>query len=150
LIEQQIEVCDWLMQQKSKKVATSPAGYLVKSIIDGYTPPKGFVSKAEQERRETAKRESEQQKAAEYRQKHQEAERERAEREAVAAYWESLTPEAQTELEAAALAQAGPETIAIEDGPLHESLRRLSQHRRRDDYIRKILQDQDKFQLVAD
>lgn len=150
LIEKQIEVCDWLVQQKSKKVATSPAGYLVKSITDGYASPKGFVSKAEQEKREAAKRESDLKKAAEYRLQQQEAERERVEREAVTAYWASLTPKAQAELDAAALA-ATPEAIAVEDdGSLNESLKRLSQQLRRHAYIRQLLQDQEKFQLVAD
>ena len=148
-IRAQMERLDWLLEKKPDKIE-EPAAYLVQAIKNDFAAPKGFVSKAERQRREEARRAKERKAAEEHRRKHEENARQQAEQAAVQAYWKSLTPEAQAELEAAALAQAGPETITIEDGPLHESLRRLSQHRRRDDYIRQLLQDQDKFQLVVD
>ena len=51
LIEAKIEVFDWLVEKQDKRVAKSPAGYLVKSIADDYATPKGFISRAERQRR---------------------------------------------------------------------------------------------------
>lgn len=53
-IQARIEAFDWLVSKKDRKVTKSPAGYLVKSIADGYTPPKGFVSAADQAKRAAA------------------------------------------------------------------------------------------------
>ena len=53
-IKAKIEVFDWLVERKDKRVAKSPAGYLVKSIQVDYSPPKGFVSKEEEARRKQA------------------------------------------------------------------------------------------------
>jgi hypothetical protein len=60
MIAEKIEVFDWLMANKDKRVRKNPAGYLVKSIEDGYVAPNGFVSRAEQVRREEARRAAEQ------------------------------------------------------------------------------------------
>ena len=54
---------------------------------------------------------------------------------AVKAYWESLTPEQQAELDAESIAQADPESLTWENGPMKEAIRRL----RRDQYIRTLL-----------
>src|SRR5262245_23983273 len=43
-IKAKLEVFDWLVERKDKRVAKSPAGFLVKSIQVDYSPPKGFVS----------------------------------------------------------------------------------------------------------
>ncbi len=100
-----LDVFDWLMEKQDKRVAKSPAGYLVKSINDDYAAPKGFVSRepsgsggrkpgrprnARPPRSAAAKQEAEA--------------REQAEQKAIDAYWASLTPEQQAELDAAALA----------------------------------------------
>jgi plasmid replication initiation protein len=42
-IRAQIEVFDWLVAQKDRKVSKNPAGFLVKSIRDGFAPPKAFA-----------------------------------------------------------------------------------------------------------
>ena len=44
-IEHQIDVFDWMMHKQDKRIAKSPAGYLVKSIETGYKEPAGFVSR---------------------------------------------------------------------------------------------------------
>ena len=135
MMEAKLEVFDWLMEKQDKRVAKSPAGYLVKSINDDYATPKGFVSKAERQQQKEAQSASERQ-AAEGRRRQQEQEaREKAERQAIAAYWESLTPEQQAELDAASIAQADPETLAMETGPL----KRMGQMIRRNEYIRQLL-----------
>jgi hypothetical protein len=46
-IRAQLEAFDWLVSRQDKRVAKSPAGYLVKSILKGYNAPKGFKTKAQ-------------------------------------------------------------------------------------------------------
>ena len=41
-IQAKIDVFDWLTEKQDKRIAKSPAGYLVKSIADDYAAPKGF------------------------------------------------------------------------------------------------------------
>ena len=67
-------------------------------------------------------------------QQEQEA-REKAERKAIEAYWVSLTPEQQAELDAASTAQADPDILAMETGPLKS----MGQTIRRHAYIRQLL-----------
>jgi hypothetical protein len=138
-LQLKIDVFDWLMEKQDKRVAKSPAGYLVKAITEDYALPKGFVSKAERQRQEDARQAKERQAAdARRRQKEEEA-RERADKKAIAAYWESLTPEQQAELDAGANAAADPEMMAMEDGPL----KRIGQRLRRDGYIRQLLRNRE-------
>ena len=44
-----LEVFDWLIGKKDKRVSKNPAGYLAKSIRDDFATPKGFKSKAMRE-----------------------------------------------------------------------------------------------------
>src|SRR5262249_59168111 len=107
-IQRKIDVFDWLAEKQDKRIAKSPAGYLVSSIEKDYADPKGFVSRAERQRREE-ERQAKERKAAEKRRREKEQEaHKRAEPQAVTAYWESLTPEQQAELDAAATARAAP------------------------------------------
>jgi hypothetical protein len=133
-ITAQMERIDWLAEKKPEKI-DDPAAYLVGAIKNDYAAPKGFVSKAERERRQEAKRQAEQKAAEERRRKQEEEARERAERRAIDAYWESLTPQQQAELQAQADAQADPESLKLETGPF----KRLGQQVRRNEYIRRIL-----------
>jgi len=133
-IRAQIERVDWLAAKKPDKVA-DPAAYLVGAIKKDYAAPTGFVSEAERQRREEAKKAREWA-AAEGRRREKEQEAlDRAERQAAIAYWESLTPDRQAELQAAADAQADPGELAMEKGPL----KRMGQHIRREQYIRQLL-----------
>ena len=105
-IQAKIEVFDWMMEKQDKQAANSPAGYLVKSITNDYAPPKGFVSKAERERRAESKRHSDAQAAEDHRRKQAEETRQREKRREEDAYWSKLTPPARAKLEARALAGA--------------------------------------------
>jgi hypothetical protein len=136
-IRAKIDVFDWLTEKQDKRLATSPAGYLVKSIADDYAAPKGFVSKAERQCREEARQAKEREKADQRRREREEEARERAEKQAVNAYWEALTPEQQAELDAAAHAQADPETLASETGAFRPMMQRIRRH----EYIRQLLHD---------
>lgn len=149
-IESKLDVFDWLTAKEDKRVAQNPAGYLVKSIEDDYAAPKGFISKAEQQKREQARLEAERRKAEDRRRQQAVKAHERAEREAVDAYWKSLSPSEQAALDKAAEAQADPSTLALETGPLMESLGRMGQHIRRKEYIRQLLHDQGKLPVLAD
>ena len=138
-IQPKIDVFDWLLEKQDKRVAKSPAGYLVKSITDDYAAPKGFVSKAERQQREQAQQAKERQ-AAEARRREQEQEaRDKAERKAIEAYWASLTPPQQAELDAASTAEADPDTLAMESGPGSGPFKSMAQTLRRHAYIRKLL-----------
>ena len=130
-IAAKVDVFDWLTEKQDKRVAKSPAGYLVKSITDDYAPPKGFVSKAERRRQEDARQAKDRQAAEDRRRRKEEEARERADKKVIAAYWESLTPEQQAELDAAADAVAAPELMAMDEGPL----KRIGQQLRRNGYI---------------
>jgi hypothetical protein len=133
----QIERLDWLIEKKPEKIA-DPAAYLVGAIRSDYAPPKGFVSKPERERREEALKAKERQAAQERRRQQQEDARQKEEQAAIVAYWESLTPEQQSELDEAAKAQADAETLALETGPF----KRFGKQIRRDNYIRQLLKNQ--------
>jgi Replication initiator protein A len=134
-IQLKIDVFDWMLEKQDKRVAKSPAGYLVKSINDDYAAPKGFLSKAEQRQQQEARQAKERQVAEDRRSKQEQDAREKAERQAIDAYWESLTPEQQAEIDAASIAQTDPATLAMETGPL----KRMGQTIRRHEYIRQLL-----------
>src|SRR5262249_28552727 len=71
MIQEKLEVFDWLMGQRDKRVAKNPAGYLVKSITDDYATPTHFRSKAQRQRDEETKRDA-QRKASETRRREKE------------------------------------------------------------------------------
>lgn len=137
IIQSKIEVFDWLMERKDKRVEKSPAGYLVKSITADYATPKGFVSAADRQRRAEAKAAGERQAAKQLRQEQAEKQRQAAEREKIDAYWKSLSPTAQAELQVKADAQADPSQMAKERGPFKQ----MGQTIRRNDYIRQLLRE---------
>jgi hypothetical protein len=143
-IRQQIEVFDWLMENQHKRLAKNPAGYLVKSILDKYENPKDFVPEDERQRREEAGQARERQASEARRHQQEEKAREQSERQAAIAYWQSLTPEQQVELDAASLALADPETLALEHGPM----KRMGKQIRRDSYIRQLLSSTDADSVV--
>jgi hypothetical protein len=130
----QMERVDWLLEKKPDKIE-DPAAYLVEAIKNDYAAPKGFISKAERERRAEAKREKERLAAEERRRKQQQEAGEQAAVQAVNAYWASLTPQQQAELDAAMDAQADAETLAGEQGPHGKTFRVF----RRRVYIRQLL-----------
>jgi hypothetical protein len=107
-IRAQVEQLDWLVETKPKKVA-DPAAWLVAAIRNGHAAPKGFVSKAERQRREEARQAREREKAEQRRRQREQEDRDRARQQAVDAYLQRLTPVERKALEAEALARAVPE-----------------------------------------
>ncbi len=145
-ITQKLEIFDWLSEKNDKRVAKSPAGYLVKSINDHYAIPAGFVPSAERERREVLKRAKEDRLAASRRAEQVADARERAERSAIDAYWATLTPEQQAELDANAQATADPETLKLAKGPM----KRFGVQILRNQFIRQRLQVEGKLPALAE
>ncbi len=101
----QIERLDWQMEKKPEKIA-EPAAYLVQAIKNDYAAPKGFVSKAERQRRAEAKQAKERQAAEERRREQEQEALERATRRKVDAYLKQLDPADRLALEAKALETA--------------------------------------------
>jgi Replication initiator protein A len=134
-----IEVFDWLVAKNDKRVAQSPAGYLVKSIEDDYAAPKCFESRAERQRKEAARQTAAQRDAEEHRRKAEEAARARAEDEAVRAYRASLTPEQLRQLEAEALARASAETRQTYETTPHARFQESLLFSLTNDHIRWLL-----------
>ena len=94
LIEMQMEVLDRLRQAKERESIRNPAGYLVKSIRDGYLPPANLMAK-----KTNAKRYPEPKPVF--------AETIDPNDQAIAAYLNSLSKEESDALELEALARAG-------------------------------------------
>jgi hypothetical protein len=109
-ILQQIEILDWRLEGKKADKIDDPAAWLVSAIKSptGHAAPKGFVSKAERQRREEAKQAKERQAAAKRRQDQDQEARERAARQKVDAYLKQLDQAERIALEAKVLAAASP------------------------------------------
>jgi hypothetical protein len=107
-IRAQLEHLDWRLETKPGKVA-DPAAWLVAAIRNGHAAPKGFVSKAERQRRAEARQDQERAKVEQRRREREQAARDQAERQAVDAYLQRLTPAERKALEAEVLARTTPE-----------------------------------------
>ena len=57
-VRTRVEVFDWLVARKDKKVGKNPAGYLVASIRDRYAPPEGYAPPDEADRLAEAERQA--------------------------------------------------------------------------------------------
>jgi hypothetical protein len=140
-IAEYIEYLEYEMAKKPGKIA-DPAAWLFSAFKDGRSKPKGFVSRAERERRAEEKKTAERQAAEARRQERQKQAAAKAEREALAAYWNALTPEEQVAHDAAAIAQADAEDRKlIEPGPM----KRIGLTLLRDKYTRRLLQAEGKL-----
>ncbi len=141
-IAAKLDVFDWLVRKKDKKVSQNPAGYLVQSIRDDYQPPKGFLPQAEREQGEWERAERQKQQAEAERQREARREaRRRAERAPVDAYLAALTGAQRRQLEAEALRQATgflAERVSQGNGRFAEAARRHII----EDYVKKLLPEQ--------
>jgi hypothetical protein len=103
-----LEVFDWLIGKKDKRVSKNPAGYLAKSIRDDYATPKGFESKATLEAKRQAAENAEREAQAQRETARQRDARLAAEEKAVDAHLASFTPEQRAKLEREVLANSDP------------------------------------------
>jgi Replication initiator protein A len=106
-IRLQMEILDFRLTGKKADTIDDPAAWLISAIREPHQPPKGFISKAERQKREEAKQARERQAAEERRQKQQAKAREQAEQQALDALFNRLSPEEQARLEGEVLAEAG-------------------------------------------
>lgn len=106
-IRERLEMFDWLSGKKDKRVSKNPGGYLAESIRKSYLAPKGFESKAEQDKKRAAAQErNRREEEAKQRATAQEQARHEAEQAHIRAYVDSLSPEEQETLKAEAIADA--------------------------------------------
>jgi Replication initiator protein A len=142
-IEAKIEEFDWEMTQP--KQPKKPAGYLVKSISDGYAADPNFVSKAERERQAEAKRQADELATLERRRKQEIERNERRLAEQVKTYRQSQTPDQLAQLEADAIAQSSDETRRNLDEPAMKLFRKTLISRMVDDHIARLIQTEEKI-----
>jgi hypothetical protein len=143
LIGSKIEIFDWLIKKKDARVRKSPAGYLVKSIMDDYEVPKGFVSQEELRRREESAQFGAECDRAARRRRRSDAGRIERETRAIADYRASLTPEQLAEHESIALDLADEETRQIYSNLRVARLRRTMLTKLTDDYIQRLIADRE-------
>jgi hypothetical protein len=144
-IEAKIEIFDWRVEKKDKRIAMNPAGWLVKSIEDDYPRPKGFTSRAERACEAEAKQAAILKANEERRRQREKEAAEKVERTEIKAYREALTPERLKQLEAEAIAQASEVTRRGFEDTAEPNMRRLLLTLMLDDRIRTILQEQGKL-----
>jgi hypothetical protein len=140
-IQLQIEIIDWRLSSKKTDKIDDPAAWLVGAIRSesGYAPPKGFVSKAERERRQEAKRAKDRKEADDRRRKQDADAQDRRAKELINGFWEGLSQEQIAEHEAAAIAQADAASLElIRPGPM----KRFGMTAIRQAYARKLLESQ--------
>lgn len=125
-IRTQLEVFDWMLARQDQKVLRNPAGFLVASIKSEYMPPKGFVSRAEQESRAAAMA-ARKQKAEERKRAEEERERLRLEarQQAIQNFWGALSPEEKVRLESEAFSSVEPfqRDLIVGEGTLARATR---------------------------
>lgn len=108
-IQAKIEQFDWLMEKQDKRAAKNPPGFLRSSIEKDYAVPRGFVPKAERERLKSEQEAKDRQAEEDRRRRQREELARKAEQKAADDYWAMLTPEQQSQLDDAALAEGGDE-----------------------------------------
>lgn len=106
-IAEKIELHDWLMERKDKRISQNPSGFLAAAIRDDYKLPKGFISRAEREKQARAAVEKQQAAA----QSQQASEQQTATRQTAIAYWQGLSEAERAALEAAAVAAGSEELV---------------------------------------
>jgi hypothetical protein len=116
-IHSKLDVFDWLIEKQDKRVAKSPAGYLVKSIQDDYAAPKGFKTNAQRQADEEAARQARQNDVEASRLALQQKANLTAAREAGEAQIKQLSPEDRAALHAMLLAQADEKTRQMFENP---------------------------------
>ena len=134
-LRSKLDVFDWLVEARDRRVSKNPAGYLVNSIRQGYAPPAGFVPREERDRLAATRREAEHRDPEARQRERDAADRDRREIELIDAYWNALGPVEQADLLDAARLEADPAARDLASGPA----RRLGESLLRRSYIRRLL-----------
>lgn len=104
-VQAKIEIFDWLVIRKDKRISKNPAGYLAESIRKDYAPPRGFESEG-QRRERAAALDEQRRKVEEAKRKAVEAQREKEAHDQIRirTYWENLSRTEQDRVREDALA----------------------------------------------
>jgi hypothetical protein len=116
-VEAKIDLLEWMQEQKPKCV-NEPGAWLAHAIRDDYSPPKRYIPKAEREAKKQAAAEARRKAEDDRRRAAVEEKHEEAERVAIEDYWNHLTPDERTALEARVLETADS---AVLNSPLRQS-----------------------------
>ncbi|OYW20930.1 MAG: hypothetical protein B7Z55_06440 [Planctomycetales bacterium 12-60-4] len=106
-IAEKIELHDWLIERNDKRISQNAAGFLATAIREDYKLPKGFISKAERDKRRELAAQQEQAAAL----ARQEQSEQSATRQAAISYWEALPADERAALESAAIAAGSSELV---------------------------------------
>ena len=98
------EVFDWLVAKGDRRVSLNPAGYLAKSIVDDFAPPRGFKTQAQLAIEREKALQAAQERSAERSRVRQSQAADNAANAKVDAFLAKLAPGRRTELEAEAIA----------------------------------------------
>lgn len=106
-IQAQLEVFDWLVTRNNPRVSRNPPGFLIASIKAEYAPPRDYVSRQEQQTRETqiAERKRHAEERAIQRAAKEQAQQSAREG-AIQKFWQSLSDEERQRMETDALSEA--------------------------------------------
>ena len=110
-IRRQLEHADFLVETGTREISNRGA-YLAKAIRDDFAPPPGFEPKADREKRREAEETKRRKEQEEARRNMAEEARERAVQAEILKYWNDLSLDEQTKLEAEALDQAEAELVS--------------------------------------
>ncbi|RUL81178.1 replication initiator protein A [Tautonia sociabilis] len=138
-IAAKLDAFDWLSSRDDRRIRKSPAGYLVESIRRDYAPPRGYLPPADRQRQAEHRERLAREALEERDRRAAEQARSRLELEAIDSYYDSLPPDSQASLDAAALAAADP--VALAQLGRSPALQRLQRRILRQDYIRSLLRD---------
>lgn len=104
-IQLKLEVFDWLVERRDKRVSKNPAGYLAESIRKDYAAPRGFESQAERSQRSAAQEEQRRKiEEAKHRAAAEQRARDAAERARIDGYWAKLAEAEREQVQREALA----------------------------------------------
>jgi len=138
VIREQIEILDFRLAGKQADKIDDPAAWLIAAIKKPHKRPKNFVSAAERKKQAEAKQAKARQESEERRQRLAADAIEKAKKKRDDAYWESLTPEQQAQLDAEIDAASDAATLEMENkGDV--AIRRISRRLRRMEHIRRLL-----------
>lgn len=139
-IRARIEVFDWLVAKKDRRVSKSPGGWLADSIRKEFDPPKGFESKADREVRQEVEEAKRRKELNDARRKETERARKADLDRRVKQHWDSLTEHQRQELEARALAEADEETRRAYDEQKLGPSKRLLMTGIREKHLRQLVE----------
>jgi hypothetical protein len=148
-IRARIEVFDWLVAKKDRRVSKSPAGWLADSIRKEYDAPKGFETKADRETRLEAEETKRRKELDDARQKRAEQLREAELERRITERWEAMEPDEQASLEKRALAESDEETRQGYEKTMPDTFRQFLMTGIRRGHLRRLIEEETPLALTT-